>query len=76
MLRPGLLSLCLLLPACAERPEVDAVLGPPPPGTDFPTLLPIEQLETLDVEADPDEALANEALLARGEALQRRARGL
>ena len=73
MFRLGLIPALLVLSACTERPEVAALLGAPPAGNDFPTLLPVQQLEALDVEIDPEETRRNEELLARGRALQRRA---
>jgi hypothetical protein len=66
----------LSLAACSQRPDVDAMLGPPPPGNNYPALLPLGELQALDTELDPEETAANAALLARAEELRDRAAAL
>ena len=64
----------VLMSACAEFPEVDAALQSGEPLTDYPTLLPFEQLagdqQTVLTDADDD------LLLARAADLRNRANGL
>ena len=72
----ALFYICLSIAACTQLPDVDAMLGPPPPGNNYPSLLPIGELQALEVERDPTEAAADAALLARAEALRDRAAAL
>ena len=69
-------ALLILLAACVDRAEVNALLGPPPPGNDYLELLPYDDL--LVPEPGPTEADAEmvEALQARADDLRRRAAGI
>ena len=77
MIRSSVLSIAVLgLAACTSMPEVDADLGVDPPGTDYPALLPIADLQAIDA-GIPDTAEDDaEALEARADALRARAAAL
>lgn len=65
-----------LLCACSSPPNLEEALGPEPPGTAYPALLPIEDILT---DAPPDaatEADAQAALDVRVSALKSRAAAL
>ncbi len=72
------LTICLALAitGCTQLPDVDAMLGPPPPGDSYPSLLPTAELRALDTETDVEKADADAALLARAQALRTRASAL
>ncbi|MDU8945568.1 hypothetical protein [Ovoidimarina sediminis] len=77
--RQTLILACLataLLAACDRRPEVDAALGPPPPGTEYPDLVSTAEILALDADVREEELAANAALEARGDALRGRAAAL
>lgn len=66
----------LALGACANPPDVEAALGPDPAGSDYPALLPIEDIlgdQPVDSEAD---TLAQQRLDRRVSALKSRAAAL
>lgn len=77
MIRTSFVCLAVLgLTACASMPEVDADLGADPPGTDYPTLLPISDLQAIDAGIPDTEVDEAAALEARADALRARAAGL
>lgn len=63
---------CILLAACAQTPEVTAALGPEPPGTDYPDLMPWEEIAELESGVADSERDAAAALEARAADLRRR----
>ena len=62
----------LLLTACAQSPEVAAALGPDPVGTDYPDLLPWEDIAAIETGVPDSEREATLALEARAADLRRR----
>ena len=68
--------LLFALSACAPPPEAERALPPAPAGQDFPALLPLDRIETIDTGSTEAEQAANEALTARAAALRRRASAL
>lgn len=69
-------GLLLTVAACALPPEIERALGPEPPGTAYPALVPLYDVLALD-NGDPEAAAeANEALAARAAALKAKARAL
>jgi hypothetical protein len=77
MIRPlaGALAITWLT-ACSDLPDMNADLGPEPPGTDYPALLPTTDLQAIDAGIPEDTEAQNEALEARADALRARASGL
>ncbi|GAB1479116.1 hypothetical protein MASR2M74_16750 [Paracoccaceae bacterium] len=71
MLTRALALALILLPACAPLPQVTRVLGKTGP---TPSLLPLEQLPTAAIPADPGTGLAGQASGLRGRAAALRAR--
>ena len=61
---------------CDRRPEVEAALGPPPPGSDYPELLSVEAILAVEGDVPEAELEANEALLQRADSLRSRAGAL
>ena len=65
---------CMWLTACAEFPEVDASLEQGESNTEYPELLPFDDLLSSD---DPQLSESDDdVLLARAEALRNRADGI
>lgn len=73
MRTPRGIVLALALAACAPLPDIDAELGPPPPGDDYPALLPIAELQAIDAGIPPATEEEAAALEARANALRARA---
>ena len=71
MLTRALALALILLPACAPLPQVTRVLGKTGP---TPALLPLEQLPSAAIPADPGGALADQAASLRARAAALRAR--
>lgn len=67
------LSVCTLLAACAQFPDLDAAVSDRAKAADYPQLVPAEQILTRDITPRLDDD-AGDRLLARAERLRARGR--
>jgi hypothetical protein len=66
----------LAVTGCTARPDAEAELGADPAGSDFPTILPVDQILAADTGDPATTAEADAALAARVAALKARAAAL
>ncbi len=77
MLRRAIAPFLLaLLSACAPPPEAERALPPVSAGSDYPALLPLARVDSLDAGPTDADRAAADALTARAAALRRRASAL
>ena len=73
-MRAALFLSCLVLAACSQFPELEGTISPDLAGTDYPALVPIEQLLADSAPVVSDPAATSQSLEERVAALRNRAR--